>query len=697
MIATSYDSDGLVVSESDPAGGASTYYYDKDGNVTLSISPLGGTTINYFDNNGDVTLSIAPTGGTTTNYYDANGDVTLSIFPLNSSTNGTVTSYYDAYGDLTTSIDAAGNTTATTYDDDGDVLTTINPSGTTVNSYDSNGDLVGVTSPAGSSSDGYDKAGDVTLSYSSSTGTTLNYYDSSGDVTMSVNADNQTSLSYYDKDGDQTQFVDPSGNTTSFQYDVAGRVTVTVNPLGTTLSYYDADSNVTETVDADGRTTLMSYDSEDRVLSNVDGSFAYNADGEMTSASNANGTYLMQYDPAGRVTNVSEPFGVTLSFAYDDAGNRTQLIDSLGGTQMSVYDVDDRLLTLTYSGQSQSLSETLSYYPDGNVDTATLYSGAGLVATENYGFGTNDQVTSILDQYAGGSTLASYDYSYNAANLMTQTVENGTTTAYAYDAAGELTTAGAQAYTYNANGNATNLANTDLTGTDNELTQFVDQAGDTFSYGYDAVGNRTLSVETLVGDPIPETWTYGYDKANQMTSATETIGGTAIETATYGYDAFGNLIQEQVVESGTTAISRYAVDGWNPANSGNLGLAKFTDLAILDGSNTLVTREIMSVGTQAGTETTPLMRIDESGATDAAGVYYTFTDRMGSVGDVMNSSQTVVDHINYDAWGNIIYQTPGGGVSAAWCSLLLKRNLDPKAISRSVGGCSLLPLISILR
>jgi YD repeat-containing protein len=38
-------------------------------------------------------------------------------------------------------------------------------------------------------------------------------------------------------------------------------------------------------------------------------SFGYDGNGNMTLASNSDGTYTMQYDPLGRVTFVKEPTG----------------------------------------------------------------------------------------------------------------------------------------------------------------------------------------------------------------------------------------------------------------------------------------------------------------------------------------------------------------------------------------------------
>ena len=45
-------------------------------------------------------------------------------------------------------------------------------------------------------------------------------------------------------------------------------------------------------------------------------------------------SYSFQYNGAGLVTSVTEPFA-TLSFGYNLAGNRTSVSDSLGGPNRS--------------------------------------------------------------------------------------------------------------------------------------------------------------------------------------------------------------------------------------------------------------------------------------------------------------------------------------------------------------------------
>jgi YD repeat-containing protein len=305
----------------------------------------------------------------------------------------------------------------------------------------------------------------------------------------SVNGNTGTTTNAYDKASDLTQVVDPVGNTSSFRYDRAGRQTSAIDPLGhTSTTAYDLKGNPTQTVDADGQTSLMTYDLMDLQTEhwyNANGgfsdtqTFAHDVAGNLTTTGNKNGTYVLNYDASGLVTSVAEPFGAAATFAYDKDGNRTLMTDSFSGTQTAVYDKADRLTSLTYTGQSQTLKETLTYFAGGQVHVKTMKSGTTTVATTTQTVATNGNLTSIL--YTGSGTIGGFSYGYDSAGRLSSTTANGgATTSYAYDAVGQLTTAGAQSYTFDANGNPT--GGSDATGTGNRLTTFVDSSGHTWSY-----------------------------------------------------------------------------------------------------------------------------------------------------------------------------------------------------------------------
>src|SRR5262249_23556464 len=153
------------------------------------------------------------------------------------------------------------------------------------------------------------------------------------------------------------------------------------------------------------------------------------------------------------------------------------------------------------------------------------------------------------------------------------------------------------------------------------------------------------------------TWTYGYDNANHLTVAKQydkdpdvPLNGASVQAEVdYTYDAWGNRVETDVTTTGTT-VTRYALDGWTPEKAGTTGQSGWDTWAHLDGSSVLQTRSLEGDGIDQR-----LARTEGTGGS----AYWTLTDRMGSVRDVVDGSGVVKDHIDYNAWGNIRYETPG--------------------------------------
>jgi RHS repeat-associated protein len=100
---------------------------------------------------------------------------------------------------------------------------------------------------------------------------------------------------------------------------------------------------------------------------------------------------------------------------------------------------------------------------------------------------------------------------------------------------------------------------------------------------------------------------------------------------------------------GAENITRYSYDGWDPSKAASTGLSRFDIWADLDGqnNNALLTRYIRDDNVDG-----LLAPIDGSG-----NLYFTLTDRQGSVVDVTDNSGVVKDAITYDGWGQITNDT----------------------------------------
>ena len=196
---------------------------------------------------------------------------------------------------------------------------------------------------------------------------------------------------------------------------------------------------------------------------------------------------------------------------------------------------------------------------------------------------------------------------------------------------------GANNYSYDLNGNRT--SGSFQTGANNEIT-----TDGTWTYTFDQEGNLIKKSKGANA----ETWTFGYDNLNHLiwTKDAATDGGSATTLATYVYDVFGHRIEKDVWTSspGTTTVSRFAWDGdqiWADLNS----------------SNTLVTRYLL------GDNIDQLIARIAAGGTAA----WYLTDRLGSVRDITDNTGAVIDHLNYDGFGNVTSETePWNGDRFKW-------------------------------
>src|SRR5262249_20093721 len=273
--------------------------------------------------------------------------------------------------------------------------------------------------------------------------------------------------------------TDPDGNPTSYQYDKQGNTILVVDPLGkATVSTYDADNRLTSVTDRDGRRRSLTYDPDGRLLSEARSGgavgdtlqYTYDAAGNMLTAGNNYGTYTFTYDDAGKRLTQTDPFNLTLTYTNDNVGNVTGVQDSLGGQLTSVYDGDSRVTSRRFGGTGQTpLRIDVSYNGLGQITGETRYrdlAGTQTVGTSTYGYDNVGNVTSIVHNGSGGQ-LAGYLYTYDAANLLTREVDNGTATNYTYDAANQLLTAGSSTFSYDPNGNRTMTGYS--TGADNRM------------------------------------------------------------------------------------------------------------------------------------------------------------------------------------------------------------------------------------
>jgi RHS repeat-associated protein len=696
-----------LTSATDPLSYVTTYSYDAASNLTGVTNALGYTTTYAVDAASRQTAVTIPltssTSATTTYTLDAAGEVTSVKDPLSRVTTytytsrgwlasvknplGDVTSYsYDALGDETgmTQTDTHSTsvvTTMTYLDDTGLAQTTTDPlSYVTTYSYDANyrltyvnensqgiqnvtytydalDRLVARDNDGGTTTYGYDSAGNVTSVTDPLSNTSTYSYDGQGRQLTAKDPLSHTTTSAYNLAGWLTAVTDADSNTTTYAYNADGWLTATTNPNSYTATYsYDAIGELTSVTDFNGRQTTYSYNrvgwrtGETWVSGSYAATYSYDNAGEMTAAADSNSTYTFTYYSNGQVhqSAVSYPglasMGtVTLTYSYDGFGNRTGLTDNAGSGATTTYTYNNDFQLASQDFKTGSTNADLSFTYDSSTDavsTITMTGGSDTL-TAGYSYGTN----TIGIVYADSTTtFASFNYTLNTAGQVTTYTgpagssgfTNGTLT-YAYDGDGQLTgVTGAETYTYGFDGTGNRNTTGYTTSTGNEMTAAPTPGSSTLTqYAYDHNGNLT-SVTDSAGD----VWTYTWDYRDRLTQVVEKSGATTLLNEQLTYDVFDDLIGVAVSTGSTTPAHWTVYDGKNP----------YIDF---NSSGTLTTRYLTNpqgIDLLYG-------RVSSGGA-----VAWYFTDLEGSIREIVNQGGTVLDQVNYDPFGNVLYEsTPANG------------------------------------
>ena len=149
------------------------------------------------------------------------------------------------------------------------------------------------------------------------------------------------------------------------------------------------------------------------------------------------------------------PNGVTTTYGYDKANHVTSIKALKGTTTVMSF-------TYTYNGNLKASATDANNNPTTYTYDALNRLSEALV--KNSG-GTQIGDYKYAYDAAGNRTSANVNgtittYSYNAANELTSSLLGSTTTNYSYDGNGNLTSGGGLSFTYNAQ-NQTTAINTD--------------------------------------------------------------------------------------------------------------------------------------------------------------------------------------------------------------------------------------------
>jgi RHS repeat-associated protein len=627
-----YDLGGRMLTESDPLGHTTTYTYDDANRVLTVTEPEGGVVTNTYDDVGNLLTTTDPLGHTTTYTYTIKDQVeTITDAEGYVTTNG-----YDPVSNRTSVMDGNGHTTTYVYDGANRMTSTTNPLGkTTIFTYDANGNRITVTDP---------------LSH-----TTTYTYDALNRQTVVTDPLTHATTTTYDLVGNVLSVKDANNHTTTYAYDELYRLlTVTDARSGVVTYTYDDAGNRLTMMDANSHTTTYTYDELNRLLTETDPlshtwTSTYDSAGRRISREDANGdTTIYGYDDADRLTGIIAP-SISISHAYDLAGNRISMVDSTGTTTYA-YDDINRLISIIQP------NGTISYSYDAVNRTSVTLPGS---RTTTYAFDAADRLTTVTDWNAQVTTYG-YD---NAGRQVTTTYPNSVVSTNTHDNADRLTglttmksatTILSITYTLDNVGNRLTMVEPSgtTTYTYDELNRLESAAYPvgspaSVSYTYDPMGNRL----TLTEDAV--TTNYVFDNADRLTATT---GGSALTFTwddngqmltkggqTFSWDALGRMTG--LTNGGTTASYSYNGDGVRIERT-------------VSGTTTEYLQDLASGLPVVLSETTGgntlgyVYGSDLIAQVDGATPSYLHTDGLGSTRALTDSTGILTDYYVYDAFGS---------------------------------------------
>jgi len=557
-LSASTDGRGVTVSadgSSVTANAQATQYtahqlYNAQGDQTAAGTPPITTTLNGvpnvntavtsttgYDSDGNPTSSTTPNGNSTTMAYDHLGRQTSTTLPPVTLSTGQVvqpvqSTIYDGEDHLVRATDANNNSTLLSYDPLGRLVSSVNPvSGTTTNTYNAT-ELIATQDPVGNTSHyQYDAAGRLTQVTDPLTGTALYQYDPAGNTTVITGGDTSGGVTQV-----QTQQYDSRNQV------ISATVTGPDGATAATQMGYDQDGNTTYQQAPNGDVTLSTYDRADRALS-------------------------VQLVPTGGSTS-----GPQETYSYDASGNMTRAVDMDGRTSSMAYDGDARLTqgvdVVTAPTGTTTITTTPGYDPNGNALSQTTL--------------TADSAS------PGVVTTHSQSATYNAADWIPSSSDDGLTTGYGYDAAGQQrsqSTSGSvgtvsQAFALDPQGRATAIGE--------------GVAPYTSTFGYNA--NDAVINATLPGSLGAVQQSATYDANQRVRTVTATGYATGVLTTTldnsysYGYTPVGwtsgvtyvvngvqsvqvithNALGQVTAQSGYGDAPRGGAEQWSYDPSGNI-------------------------------------------------------------------------------------------------------------------------------
>ncbi|MCA9543773.1 MAG: RHS repeat protein, partial [Myxococcales bacterium] len=466
-----YDARGRVIAHTAPDGAKTTYEYAGD--RLLARTDAAGNTTTFEWKAGEPAAVVSPLGHRTELRRDALGRVEA----VTQADGSTFARTWTAHGLVQEDTDAAGVRTRYRYDLLGQVVEIERQSAagqaaprTTTVQRDAEGRVIALDGPEGrrerysrlpegqpvelvagtrKASRRYEGWGRLVEHTDPLGRTTRVDWDLHHFVTAVHQPGERTWRYERDKVGRVRAMHTPDGLTVRYQRDPGGRVLAEQRPDRKIERTYDAADRVTKVKWGRGGETKLAYDTLGRLVAvtgtTADGdaerplTYAYDADGRLTSETQADHVLRWQRDALGRVVRRSASWGATERFQWA-AGQLTGLVDPLGGQHQFEHDGWGRRHTWRQAGGGawharfddlDRLIQAELRVPGGDIASDTRLTWS-------------DDDTLVADERHEGGRARRAKYSYDDAGRLTGWSADGAQPLkYSYDDADNLVREGA--------------------------------------------------------------------------------------------------------------------------------------------------------------------------------------------------------------------------------------------------------------